>query len=53
LKKDELMPELEKLKAADINAEEGKIFAYVYTGEGDNFEMQQAAHEFFTGWVAN
>ena len=46
---EELLDEMKKLKAQEINPEDGKMFAYVYTGEGDSFEAQRKAFDMFTG----
>ena len=40
------------LKAAEINPEDGKVFAYVYTAEGDTFELQQKAFDMFSGKIS-
>ena len=40
---------MEQWKAKDINPEDGKIFAYVYTGDGDTFELQTKAYDMFCG----
>ena len=46
---EELMSEMNKLKAEELNAEDGRMFAYVYTGESSSFELQRKAHKMFTG----
>ena len=40
---------MKTIKAGEINPEEGKVFAYVYTAEGDTFELQRDAYDMFTG----
>ena len=40
---------MKKLKDAEINPEDGKVFAYVYTAEGDTFDLQKKAFDMFTG----
>ena len=45
----ELLEELENMKKASINPEDGRIFAYSYTTGGDKFEMQRKAYDMFTG----
>ena len=44
-----LLEEMKTAKSGDIDPSSGKIFAYVYTGDGDNFELQQKAYDMFTG----
>ena len=46
---EELLAEMKKLKDAEINPEDGKVFAYVYTAEGDTFDLQKKAFDMFTG----
>ena len=46
----ELLDEMERLKKGEVNAEDGHLFAYVYTADGDNFELQRKAFDLFTGW---
>ena len=46
---EELLEEMLKLKSQEINPEDGKMFAYVYTGEGDTFDAQRKAFDMFTG----
>lgn len=46
---EELLEEMTKLKSQDHNPEEGKMFAYVYTGDGDSFAAQRKAYDMFTG----
>ena len=45
------MQEMADIKGGDIKPEDGKIFAYVYTSEGDTFETQRKAFDMFTGRV--
>lgn len=40
---DKLREELKELKGRETDPEEGKIFAYVYTQEGDHFDIQTEA----------
>ena len=46
---EELMDEMKKLKAEELNAEDGRMFAYVYTGDNSSFELQRKVHKMFTG----
>ena len=46
---EELLAEMKTLKDAEINPEDGKVFAYVYTAEGDTFDLQKKAFDMFTG----
>jgi hypothetical protein len=46
---EELLAEMVKIKESEIDPEDGKMFAYVYTGEGDHFKLQQKAYDMFTG----
>ena len=43
------MEEINKLKMEDVNPEDGRLFAYVYTGDSGSFELQRKAHKLFTG----
>ena len=47
---EKLLQEMKTIKAGEINPEDGKVFAYVYTAEGDTFELQRSAFDMFTGW---
>ena len=38
-----------QIKKGDVDPEDGKIFAYVYTSEGDTFETQRRAFDMFQG----
>ena len=40
-----LLQEMKTIKAGEINPEDGKVFAYVYTAEGDTFELQRSERE--------
>ena len=42
---------MKKLKAEEIKAEDGRMFAYVYTGDSSSFEIQRKAHNLFTGTI--
>ena len=42
---------MNKLKAGEENAEDGRMFAYVYTGNTDTFELQRKAYNLFCGTV--
>ncbi|CAH1773626.1 unnamed protein product [Owenia fusiformis] len=44
---DELYKEMEVLKQGEIDPEDGKIFAYVYTAGSENFKIQQKAFSLF------
>lgn len=44
---DELRKELVSLKGERDLSQEGKLFAYVYTGSGDHFEIQKEAFSMF------
>lgn len=37
------------MKAMDKNASSSNLFAYVYTGDGEHFELQKQAFELFCG----
>jgi sphinganine-1-phosphate aldolase len=45
---DELLAELKKLKAAEKDPEDSRLFAYVYTGNDEHFELQKKAFDLFT-----
>lgn len=40
---------MEEMKAMDMNASDAHLFAYVYTGDGEHFELQKQAFELFCG----
>ncbi len=40
---------MKEIKSKDENPEDGKLFAYVYTGSDDSFAAQQKAYDLFTG----
>lgn len=44
----ELMTKMEQLRALNQTAGDGRMFAYVYTGEGENFELQKRAFDLFS-----
>lgn len=46
---EKLREELKDLKGRETDPEEGKIFAYVYTQEGDHFDIQTEAFAKFQG----
>jgi len=46
---DELLAEMTRLLATHKSADESRLFAYVYTGKDDCFELQKKAMSIFTG----
>ena len=46
---DEILAEMNRLKAEEISPEDGRMFAYVYTGDSSSFELQKKGHKLFTG----
>lgn len=45
---DELLRQMQDLKDQETNTQDGLVFAYVYTGEGEHFDCIQKAYELFT-----
>ena len=45
----ELLKEMDVLKQGEHNPEEGRLFAYVYTADGDLFDTQRKAYDMFAG----
>ena len=40
---------MDVLKQGEHNPEEGRLFAYVYTADGDLFDTQRKAYDMFAG----
>ena len=47
----ELLKEMDVLKQGEQNPEEGRLFAYVYTADGDLFDTQRKAYDMFAGKI--
>jgi sphinganine-1-phosphate aldolase len=46
--RDQLLRQMHELKGLETNVEDGLVFAYVYTGEGDHFDCIQKAYDLFS-----
>jgi len=44
---EELLKEMKTAKAGEQDPEDGRMFAYVYTAESDNFALQRKAYDMF------
>ena len=46
--RDQLLRQMQELKGLETNVEDGLVFAYVYTGEGEHFDCIQKAYDLFS-----
>ena len=46
---EQLLEELEELRRSEGQAQDGRMFALVYTGETEHFRLQEQAHQLFSG----